>query len=78
VLAASADRPVFHRQRPYRCTAANWRLGPTRDSRIATNGTYYSMTSSARSGKAGGMLNPIAFAVLSLMIMLLLVEDGSR
>jgi hypothetical protein len=21
-------RPVLHRQRPYRCIAANWRLGP--------------------------------------------------
>jgi len=29
VWAASTERLVFHRQRPYRCTAANWRLGPT-------------------------------------------------
>jgi hypothetical protein len=28
VSAASTDRPVFHSQQPYRCTAANWRLGP--------------------------------------------------
>jgi hypothetical protein len=27
VSVTSTDRPVFHRQRPYRCTAANWRLG---------------------------------------------------
>jgi hypothetical protein len=27
VSATSTDRPVFRRQRPYRCTAANWRLG---------------------------------------------------
>jgi hypothetical protein len=26
------DRPEFHRQRPCRCTAANWRSGPGTDS----------------------------------------------
>jgi hypothetical protein len=31
VSAQSNDRPVFHRQRPYRCTTANWRLGPQPD-----------------------------------------------
>jgi hypothetical protein len=28
VSATSTDRLVFRRQQPYRCTAANWRLGP--------------------------------------------------
>jgi len=28
VPIVSPDGPVFHRQRPYRCTAANWRSGP--------------------------------------------------
>jgi hypothetical protein len=36
VSATSTERPVLHRQRPYRCTAANWRLGPSADHRTAT------------------------------------------
>jgi hypothetical protein len=32
VSAVSTERPVFHQQRPYRCTAANWRLEPQPDS----------------------------------------------
>jgi hypothetical protein len=31
VPAASPDRPVFHRLRPYPCTAANWHSGPIPD-----------------------------------------------
>src|ERR1700686_1363609 len=38
VSVTSTDRPVFHRQRPYRCTAANWHLGPEADT--TANPTY--------------------------------------
>jgi hypothetical protein len=34
VSTTSTDRAVFHRQRPYRGTAANWRLGPRTDARF--------------------------------------------
>jgi hypothetical protein len=47
-------------------TAANRGSGPLPDSCIAAKQYFYSMTSSARSGNAGGMFNPSAFAVLRL------------
>jgi hypothetical protein len=39
VSATSTDRPVFHQQRPYRGTAANWRLGPI--PAVASNGVVH-------------------------------------
>ena len=36
ILVAATARPVFHRQRPYRCAAANWYFGPIADTTVSS------------------------------------------